>query len=383
VTPALIIGIALLLSAATLRLAGSSLVRCQLSDALREQANGRRGAATVARLLERPDAIQPSVGLVHVVLVAGAAVTAGYVLTVLTTGAGTFLALFGLILAVALIGDWIPRLVGRSRPGLFAYRAAPILAPIVGLGSRVADYLVRRRQSSVDIGADEEPADDEEELISSVLEFGDTIVREVMVPRTDMVTVSAATPIVGLRRLVVEHGFSRLPVVGENADDVRGLVMAKDLLAEGPVSVSSMLRPIDFVPETKKVAELLSEMRSSKSHMAIVVDEFGGTAGLVTIEDLLEELVGEIVDEYDEDEPAVAEAATGGWLVDGRLGVDDLSEVVGVELPDEEWDTVGGLVLAVAGRVPDEQETFDWHGLTFVPTKVQGRRVAQVLVTKS
>lgn len=379
----LFISLLSLLAAAVLRLAGSSLARTQLSDALREQAAGRRGAATITKLLERPEAIQPSIGLLHVVLVALAAVAAGYALTELTSGPGTFFSLFGLVLAMVLVGDWIPRLVGRSRPGRYAYLIAPVLGAIVGLGSRTADFLVARRKPAEESESQNEESD-EEELITSALEFGDTIVREVMVPRTDMVTVNASSPIEDLRSLLIEHGFSRLPVVGDNPDDVTGMVMAKDLLTKSPPdSVASIIRTVDFVPETKKVAELLREMRSSKSHMAIVVDEFGGTAGLVTIEDLLEELVGDIVDEYDEEEPPVAAMANGGWLVDGRLPVDDLSDVVGVELPDEEWDTVGGLVLAVAGRVPDEQETFDWHGLTFVPTKVQGRRIAQVLVTKT
>jgi CBS domain containing-hemolysin-like protein len=151
---------------------------------------------------------------------------------------------------------------------------------------------------------------------------------------------------------------------------------------ETPAPVSTVMRPADFVPENKRIAELLRDMQATKSHLAVVVDEFGGTAGLVTLEDLLEELVGEIVDEYDVEVPLVEAEEDGGWRVDGRLPVADLSELVGVDFPDEEWDTVGGLVLGLAGRVPEEGEMLTAAGATFTPLRVQGRRVAQVRVQR-
>ena len=142
------------------------------------------------------------------------------------------------------------------------------------------------------------------------------------------------------------------------------------------------MRPAYFVPETKRVSDLLRDMQSSgKLHIAVVVDEFGGTAGIVTIEDLIEELVGEIIDEHDTEESMVEVADDGSLLVDARLPVEELSELVGVDLPDEEWDTVGGLVLGLAGRVPREAETFEVEGVILTATRVQGRRIAQVTVT--
>jgi CBS domain containing-hemolysin-like protein len=224
-------------------------------------------------------------------------------------------------------------------------------------------------------------------MISSVLEFTDTVVREVMVPRTDMVTIAADASPDELLAAIVEHGFTRLPVIGEDIDDVVGVVIAKDLLpylrrGSSPPRLREVMRPIDFVPETKKVAELLRQMQRSKTHLAVVVDEFGGTAGLVTIEDLLEELVGEIVDEYDEHDVLVSELGANAWRVDGRLPVTDLAEAVGVALPDDEWDTVGGLVLALAGRLPEEAETFTFGPLEFSASQVQGRRVAEVVVRR-
>jgi CBS domain containing-hemolysin-like protein len=234
---------------------------------------------------------------------------------------------------------------------------------------------------------EDDTAEQELEMITSVIAFGDAVVREVMVPRADMVMIGRDATTDDLMDLLVEHGFSRVPVIGDDPDDVVGICYAKDLLAmidrgELAAPVSTVMRPADFVPENKRVAELLREMQATKSHMAIVVDEFGGTAGLVTLEDLLEELVGEIVDEYDVEVPLVEVEEDGGWRVDGRLPVADLSELVGVEFPDDEWDTVGGLVLGLAGRVPEEGEMLTSAGTTFTPLRVQGRRVAQVRVQR-
>jgi CBS domain containing-hemolysin-like protein len=172
-------------------------------------------------------------------------------------------------------------------------------------------------------------------------------------------------------------------VLGEGTDDILGVLYARDLLKlmddESEARPSRrLMRTAYFVPETKRVPELLREMQANQVHLAIVVDEFGGTAGLVTIEDLLEELVGEIVDEYDDEEPLVTLLEEGDYLIDGRMGVDELEELLGVELPDDEWDTVGGLLLGLAGRLPKEGESFDYDAHVFTAERVQGRRVARV-----
>ena len=164
-----------------------------------------------------------------------------------------------------------------------------------------------------------------------------------------------------------------------------GVLYARDLLTLYDQAAPARLcrdlaRPAYFVPESKLVSELLREMQASQVHLAVVVDEFGGTAGLVTIEDLLEELVGEIADEYDTEEPMAIRLDDGSFLVDARMDVDEFSGLVDVALPDTEWDTVGGLVLGLAGRVPQEGESFDFDGLTLTADRVQGRRVARVRV---
>ena len=233
----------------------------------------------------------------------------------------------------------------------------------------------------------EQDISEEKEMISSVLEFSETIVREVMVPRTDMVTVAGTAELDELAEIVEEHGFSRFPVLDGGIDHVVGMALAKDLLSvlvkgEGGATVAEIQRTPLYVPETKAVAELLREMRRNGDHMAVVIDEHGGTAGLVTIEDLLEELVGEIVDEHDEQDEWLRAEDGGVWRVDGRYPVDDLGTLLGVELPQEEWDTVGGLVLALAGRVPGVGEVLSTRGVDFTVEQVLGRRVSELRVRR-
>jgi CBS domain containing-hemolysin-like protein len=378
-------GLLFLSLAGVLRAGGASLVRTARGDAIHDAAEHIAGAAAVARLLDDRDVIVPGVNIVHSALLVTAAIPTSWALTATFDGVWTVVSLVTLGVVLVLAGDLFPRTVGRSRPRVLAYRLAPILTVSVALGSRAADIMYDE---------DEEPEDDqseqdvgEVELITSVLEFTDTIVREVMVPRPDMVTVEAAAPLASLLAVFEEHGFSRIPAVGEGIDDVVGVVIVKDLLPRlagntPPDTVAEVMRAIDFVPETKRVFELLREMQASKSHMAVVVDEYGGTAGLVTIEDLLEELVGEIVDEYDEDELLVERREDGTWLVDGRMAVSDLAEMIGSELPSDEWDTVGGLVLGLAGRVPIEGERYEVEDVVVEVTRVQGRRVAETVVRR-
>lgn len=379
------LGAVLLLIAAVLRAGTASLMRTPRADAILDAAEGRRGARTAARILDERELILPALGAVHSAVMVAASVSLVWAILDVTSGMTQLVSLVALVAGLVLVGDLLPRLAGRRRPRALAYRLAPVLGPAFRVGARFVDTVG-------DDGEDEESEngdDDEEEieLISSVLEFSDTVVREVMVPRPDMVTVPSAAGLRELMELVEEHGFSRMPVAGDGIDDIVGLVIVKDLLpvlaaGRAPHSVAEVMRPIDAIPETKRVSDLLREMQASRTHLALVVDEYGGTAGLVTIEDLLEELVGEIVDEYDEDESMIVEREDGTWTVDGRLPVEDLAEMLAVELPDDEWDTVGGLVLGLAGRVPREGEVFDVGELTASVTRVQGRRVSEVRVRR-
>ena len=218
-------------------------------------------------------------------------------------------------------------------------------------------------------------ADEERQLIENTIEFGDTIVREVMVPRPDMVTVASDFRVGDVMEIIILNGFSRLPVTGEGIDDITGIVYAKDLMraerdGRGDASVTEFLRPATFVPETKKVASLLREMQSERFHLAIVVDEYGGTAGLVTLEDLIEELVGEIVDEYDVEEEPLEELPSGEISVNARMNIDDVNEMLDSELPEGDWDSVGGLLIGLLGHVPVEGEVAEVDGVRLRAEKV-------------
>jgi CBS domain containing-hemolysin-like protein len=289
----------------------------------------------------------------------------------------------GLVLVLAV--DILPRSMGRARPRFPAYYLSGLLAVAVRVGEQATD-LLQEDEEEEDAGTEAEEAE-EIKLITSVLEFGDAVVREVMVPRADMVTVSARDDTDHALDVVIAHGRSRMPVTGESRDEIVGVLYARDLLAlmdsgKGSQPVTSIMRPAYFVPETQRVHDLLRELQREKVHLAVVVDEFGSTVGLVTIEDLIEEIVGEIVDEHDVEEPMITPVAGGGYLVNARLPVDDLADLTGVGLPEGDWDTVGGLLLGLAGQVPHVGEPFEVEGLVLAAEQVQGRRVSRVRVTR-
>ncbi len=236
----------------------------------------------------------------------------------------------------------------------------------------LVDYLERR--TAIEPG--------EREMVRSVFELGDTIVRDVMVPRTDMVFIEAHKTVEQALSLALRSGFSRIPVVGENTDDVVGIAYLKDIVAwlhehQGAgetEKVAAIMRPATFVPDSKPVDQLLRQMQAQRIHAAIVIDEYGGTAGLVTIEDILEEIVGEITDEYDHEQPPVQRLPDGSARVTGRLPVAELEELFGVKIEAEDVETVAGLLAHVLGRVPIAGSTATISGLKLTAEKLAGRR---------
>jgi CBS domain containing-hemolysin-like protein len=264
---------------------------------------------------------------------------------------------------------------------------ANILLPGRGLkeGPFVSEDDIR---SMAEVGSEEGSIDEgEKELIHSIFEFGDTIAREVMIPRPDIVAIDADKSLRDVQALVLQHGFSRIPVFRGDLDDVAGIVFAKDVLKalhQGKVDMPlpEIVRDAHFVPESKKATDLLREMRQETFHIALVYDEYGSTSGLVTLEDLIEELVGDISDEYDRDEPEMEPVGDGCYRVSGKISVDEVNELLDVELPDEEWDSVGGLLLDLYGTIPPEGEEIRFQGLVFKVEKVQGRRIAKVLISR-
>jgi CBS domain containing-hemolysin-like protein len=231
----------------------------------------------------------------------------------------------------------------------------------------------------------------EREMIHSVFELGDTVVREVMVPRTDMVTINHDKNLRQAMSLFIRSGFSRIPVVGEDSDDARGVLYLKDVVRRtyadpdsSHTPVDQLMRPLHFVPESKPADDLLKEMQREQNHFAMVVDEYGGTAGLVTIEDILEEIVGEIDDEYDKESPTVAELEDGAFRVPAGMSIDDLADLFDVDIDEEEVDTVGGLLAKAIGRVPIPGSHAPVAGLSLTAEKMAGRRhrIATVLVRR-
>lgn len=224
---------------------------------------------------------------------------------------------------------------------------------------------------------------EERELLRSVFDFTDTVAREVMTPRVDLDALPARSDPMDAVRLIQDSGHSRIPLYEDTDDQIVGIIHAKDLLlamlnGKAP-NLRSLMRPAMFVPENKNLYELITEMRQQRSQMAIVQDEFGGTAGIVTVEDIVEELVGEIVDEYDVDEPDIVEAED-GWLVKGKTHVDDVGEATGKEFPSEEFDTIGGYVFGLFGRQPKLGQEIEADGVRFTVAETDGRRISKLLV---
>jgi CBS domain containing-hemolysin-like protein len=288
---------------------------------------------------------------------------------------------------------------------VFAYPTLPILSFF-----KLYDRLVRRLAGVTKSNSQDEQDEKEEEFLSvveqhkmegvvdeeeqqmieNVLEFSETTAEEIMTPRTDIIAVDANTKLPDLLEIIGDAGHSRIPVYEENIDSIIGLVYAKDLLTEigkdpAEFKLCDKIRDAYFVPETKPLRSLLHEFQNQKQHIAIVLDEYGGTAGIVTIEDILEELVGEIVDEYEELPPKSIKRIDEKTVeVDARIYMDDFNEEFGVELPeDEDYDTLGGFVFSHLGYIPKTGETFDYDNLKFVISSAEPRRIKRIRVEKA
>ncbi|MFH5877549.1 hemolysin family protein [Arthrobacter sp. NA-172] len=296
-----------------------------------------------------------------------------------------------------------PRQLGRAHSGAVVRYSAPlirflcwILGPIPGwlvaIGSTVAPgapsgdeafFSEEEFRELVDRATESDMIEDSEaELIQSVFDFGDTLVRSVMVPRTDIVSIESGSSLDQAMALFLHSGYSRIPVIGENADQIRGILYLKDVAAalhrpEQPAvrqDVDSIAREARFVPESKPVSDLLSELQQESTHVAIVIDEYGGTAGLVTLEDLIEEIVGEIVDEYDSTGAEVTDLGDGTYRVSSRMSIDDLGELFDIDLDDDEVDTVGGLLAKALGKVPIVGSAVVVDGISLKADRLEGRR---------
>lgn len=397
--------ISLLLAAAETAL--TRMTRAKASALVDE---GRTGSKPLLELVTHPERFLNPVLLVVLVCQLVQASLTGVVAARLFGGWGVAIATFFNVVVVFVFAEAAPKTWAVQHPERAALLSARPVAWLVafaplrwlsrgligltnvilpGKGLKEGPFVSEQELLALaDVAVEEDVIEAEErQLIEHIIEFGDTIVREVMVPRPDIVAVPADLRVADAMEVVILNGFSRLPAYGEDSDDVLGLVYAKDLMradrdGHGDEPVSSLLRPAPFVPETKRIAMLLREMQAGQYHLAIVIDEYGGTAGIVSLEDLIEELVGEIVDEYDLEEAKIEHLPDGSVRVDGRLGVDELEDIFDVDLPDEDWDSVGGLVFHLLGRIPAPGESVTCGGVRLTADRVKGRRIERVRVVR-
>jgi len=289
----------------------------------------------------------------------------------------TTLAATALMLSLIFISQLLGRSLANQNFGRWLVRAS---LPMV--------RSIQIAFSPISLPKDEAPEEFEQELLDSVEEFGETIVREVMVPRVDMATISAEAKLDESMSVFLTRGFSRLPVVGDNVDDIRGALYIKDVArtqhensaGAKKMTAADLARPVTFVPESKPVDDLLREMQKTSRHISVVVDEYGGVAGLVTLEDLIEEIVGEISDEYDRDAPDLAKVSEGVYLMTARYSLFDLGELFELELEDEDVDTVGGLLTKELGRLPAKGDSAVVSGLKLTAEVVEARRKRLITV---
>ena len=390
-----------------------------------EEGVGR--AKTVQKLLKDPTrflaTIQVGVTLVSLFASAAGAVTLAEPLADVLSRVGVgFIAANSMGIAVVLVTlaiGYVSLVIGEISPKSLALQHAErialwssgtlmllsyITAPVVKLITWSSNLLVRpfggtasfappilteeELKMLVETGEEEGVLEEEEkEMIHSIFEFTDTIVRKVMVPRIDMEAVDVNAPVDELLDVIIRAGHSRVPVYEETIDNIVGIVHAKDILRAlrengGKASIRDLMRPPYIIPENKMVDELLAEFKRSKIQMAIVVDEYGGTAGLVTIEDLLEEIVGDIMDEYDVEEPLIEIIDENTVIVDARTPIDEINEQMDMALPEEEFDTIGGFVFGLLGREPEQGESVEYDGVELVIEKTEAHRIEKIKIVK-
>ena len=396
-----------------LEVAHSRVSRIRTEELQRE---GRRGAAALARIVAEPPHYLNVLLLLRTVceLVATCFVVTVFLERVTTRWEALALAAVVMVVVSYVAVGVSPRTLGRQHADAIAQASAPfvvglarVLGPLPqmlillgnaltpGRGFREGPFSSEAElRDLVDLAQESKVIEAEErEMIHSVFELGDTIVREVMVPRTDMVFIERSKTLRQALSLALRSGFSRIPVIGTGLDDVLGIVYVKDLArrtheyhqGESTERVESVMRPATFVPESKPLDALLREMQRDQIHFAVVVDEYGGTAGIVTLEDVIEEIVGEIADEYDHEPALVEQLSDGSVRVSARLHVDDLGELFGIEIEDPDVDTVAGLLAKQLGVVPIPGAQAEAHGLLLTAESTAGRRnrIGTILVSRA
>jgi putative hemolysin len=400
--------VVLIAASAVFALAETSLVRMTRSRAKALEDEGHIGARSLRRLAEDPDRFLSPILLLVLLCQLVAATLVGVVSSSLFGAWGVAAATAFEVIVIFVFGEAVPKNWAVRHSARAALIAAPMIttiirfAPVrilsrtlVGLSNLITpggrtkatnDVTESELLAMADVAvADDVIETEERQLIHSIIDFGDTVAREVMVPRPDIVAVSASLEIGVVLERAIDAGYSRIPVYTEDLDDISGIALTKDLIRAARQGrehhqVGTLMRPAHYVPETKRVAPLMREMQAEQYHIAVVIDEYGGTAGLVTLEDLIEELVGEIVDEFDVHQPLVEPLSDGQYRVSGQMALDEVDELLDSSLPAGDWDTIGGLVMALLGHVPSEGESVVADGHLLVAERIQGRRIGRVRI---
>ncbi|MHB8262614.1 MAG: hemolysin family protein [Acidimicrobiales bacterium] len=399
----------LVILAMFLALAETSLVKVSKPKALALRDEERRGAHHLVKVVDDIDTYLNVILLLVLICQLVAATLVGILSYRWFGPIGVVIATAFEVAILFVVAEAMPKTWAVNDPERVALHTAPMVSaigslwPLQALSHTLVKLAIlalgRSRMQGrevsegeilaiADVAAEEDVIEREERaLIHSVIELGDTVVREVMVPRPDVVALQAQLGVSSALGTALKAGFSRLPVYATNLDDIAGAVNLKDLIkleraGRGGELLRDHLRTAHFVPETKKAAILMREMQRDKFHQAIVIDEYGSMTGAVSLEDLIEELVGEIVDEYDVDEPHVLQIGSNALSVPAKTPVDELSSMLGIALPAGTWDTIGGLVFDLAGHIPKAGERVQVDGCEMVVEKVKGRRIDRILVIR-
>src|SRR5579863_8789643 len=385
----------------------TSVSRIKLKNLVEE---GDQKAAEIERLLAEPNAFLSTILIVNSVAVIVASSMATVLALRFSTSFGELISSVVVSLVVLIFCEITPKTAAVQNPLRWARGLLPlvkgtawVLHPIVVVLGKITSFLVRMLGGQVKRGpfvteeelrllvtvGEEEGVleEDETEMIHSIFEFADTTVREVMVPRIDMVTLESDATVNEAVDMAMQGGFSRIPVFEENIDNIIGVLYTKDMLRQlrdehDRLPIRDLVRAAYFVPETKKLDDLLREIRQKRVHMVIVVDEYGSVAGLVTIEDLVEEIVGDIQDEYDREELLYERITDNEYVFDAKISIDEFNELMDADLGDEDYDTLGGFLYAQLDKIPNVGDTSSYKDLTFTVLSTRGRRITKVRVER-
>src|SRR6266496_6271716 len=404
----LVVSLILCATASAAETAFTSISRIKLRNLVEE---GDVKAAEIENLLTNPNVFLSTILVINSVAVIVASSMATVLALRFSETLGELISTVLISLVVLIFCEITPKTAAVQNPIRWARvlvrpvrNAAWLLRPIVWSLSAVTNFFVRliggqikhrgpfvteeELRLLVSVGEEEGVLEEEEtEMIHSIFEFADTTVREVMIPRIDMVTLESDATVDEAVDLALQGGFSRIPVYEETIDNIIGVLYTKDMLKQlredhNSLPIRELVRPAYFVPETKKLDDLLREIRQKRTHMAIVVDEYGSVAGLVTIEDLVEEIVGDIQDEYDREENLYEQVTSDEYVFNAKINIDEFNELMNTDLESEDYDTLGGFLLAQLDKIPVAGDTITYKNLTFTVLTTRGLRITKVRVDR-